>query len=232
MKPIVNTKHSVYIEQEDVTSVDLWVQYCRCDTTVPWSNINLTQGNGRNSTGVLCFHFTKWSHVRFESWDNFQNESIFKTQGRIPRIAQARTKDLTLFTQGICQLSYRRSMFTLQFLICLCVNIYLIFDPGWMFSPCGRVMCTNKTWFAGVGTTPKTKFRKNSFSFVSMRIKKIQTFLSADQTSIPGVNQVFPILEWNLIFVLLSKILDRLKRLFVVQIPRVTVFRKMRNTYV
>ena len=65
-----------------------------------------------------------------------------------------------------------------------------------------------------------------------MRIKKIQIFLSADQTSILDVNQVFPVFEWNLIFVLLSKILDRLKRLFVVQIPRVTVYRDMRNIYV
>jgi len=65
-----------------------------------------------------------------------------------------------------------------------------------------------------------------------MRIKKIQNFLSADQTSITGVTQVFPVLEWNLIFVLLSKILDRLKRLFVVQISRVTVYREMRNIYV
>ena len=73
---------------------------------------------------------------------------------------------------------------------------------------------------------------QNLFSFVSMRIKKNQIFLSADQTSILGVNQEFPILEWNLIFVLLSKILDRLKRLFVVQIPRVTVYRDMRNIYV
>ena len=59
--------------------------------------------------------------------------------------------------------------------------------------------------------------RAKDVSFVWMRIKKIQNFLSADQTTIPGVNQVFPVLEWNLIFVLLSKILDRLKRLFVVQ---------------
>ena len=59
--------------------------------------------------------------------------------------------------------------------------------------------------------------------------KKIQNFLSADQTSISGVNQVLPVFEWNLIFVLLSKILDRLIRLFVVQIPRVTVYREMRN---
>jgi len=65
-----------------------------------------------------------------------------------------------------------------------------------------------------------------------MRIKEIQIFLSADQTSIPGVNQVFPVLEWNLIFVLLSKILDRLKLLFVVQIHRVTVYREMQNMHV
>jgi len=67
-----------------------------------------------------------------------------------------------------------------------------------------------------------------------MHIKKIQMFLSADQTSIPGVKQMFPVLEWNLIFVLLSnlKTLDRLKRLFVVQIPRVTVYRETRNIYV
>jgi len=48
-----------------------------------------------------------------------------------------------------------------------------------------------------------------------MRIKKIQIFLSADQTSILDVNQVFPVFEWNLIFVLLSKILDRLKSFFI-----------------
>ena len=65
-----------------------------------------------------------------------------------------------------------------------------------------------------------------------MRIKEIQIFLSADQTSIPGLNQVFPVLEWNLIFVLLSKILNRLKLLFVVQIHRVTVYREMQNMHV
>jgi len=65
-----------------------------------------------------------------------------------------------------------------------------------------------------------------------MRIKKNQNFLSADQTLIPAVNQVFVVHEWNLIFVLLSKILNHLKRLFVVQIPRVTVYREMQNIYV
>jgi len=98
---------------------------------------------------------------------------------------------------------------------------------------CKMLMCTNKTCFAGVGTRPKTIFRiRISFLLYPCESKKIQIFLSADQTSIPGVNQVFPVLEWNLIFVLLSKILDCLKRLFVVQIPRVTVYREMRNIYV
>ena len=94
-------------------------------------------------------------------------------------------------------------------------------------------MCTNKTCFAGVGTWPKTLFQiKISCLSYPCESKKIQIFLSADQTSIAGVNQVFPVLEWNLIFVLLSKILDRLKQLFVVQISRVTVYREMRNIYV
>ena len=73
---------------------------------------------------------------------------------------------------------------------------------------------------------------QNSFSFVSMRIKKNRKFLSADQTSIPGVSQALPVLERNSIFILLSKILDRLKLLFVVQIPQVTVYLEMRNIYV
>jgi len=94
-------------------------------------------------------------------------------------------------------------------------------------------MCTNKTCFAGVGTWPKPIFRiRISFLSNPCKSKKIQNFLSADQTSIPGVNQVFPVLEWNLIFVLQSKILDRLKRLFAVQILRVAVYREMRNIYV
>ena len=90
-------------------------------------------------------------------------------------------------------------------------------------------MCTNKTCFAGVGTWPKTIFQiKISFLSYPCESKKIQNFLSADQTSIPGVNQVFPVLERNLIFVLLSKILDRLKRSFKVcstnSRTRVTVY--------
>jgi len=105
------------------------------------------------------------------------------------------------------------------------VWIYTIFS-WWIFSPCNMLMCTNKTGFAGVGTRPKTIFRiKNCCLSYLRKSKKDQNFLSADQTSIPGVNQVFPVLEWKLIFVLASKILDRLKRLFVIQIIQVTVYR-------
>jgi len=114
----------------------------------------------------------------------------------------------------------------------LFVCIYsLIFNRWWKFSPCDKLMCTNKTCFAG-DEAENHILNQNLFSFISMRIKKIKIFPSADQTSIPGVNPVFPVLEWNLIFVLLSKILDWLKRLFVVQIPRVTVYREMRNMFV
>ena len=65
-----------------------------------------------------------------------------------------------------------------------------------------------------------------------MRIKKKSEFSVSRSDFDSGLNQVFAVLEWNLIFVLLSKILDRLKRLFVVQIPRVTVYREMQNIYV
>ena len=63
------------------------------------------------------------------------------------------------------------------------------------------LMCTNKTCFAGVGTRPKTIFRiRISFLSYPCESKKIQNFLSTDQTSISGVNRVFPLLEWNFVF--------------------------------
>ena len=90
----------------------------------------------------------------------------------------------------------------------------------------------HKTCFAGVMMVPQPigPFpAENSFSI--WRTKKK---LSADQASITGVYQVFspflsfaePVLQWNLIFVLRSKILRSLKRLFVVRIPRVTIYQE------
>jgi len=69
-----------------------------------------------------------------------------------------------------------------------------------MFSPCDMLMCTNKTCFAGVGTRPKTIFRiRICFLSYPCESNFFLIFLSADQTSIPGVNQAFLVLEWNLI---------------------------------
>jgi len=130
-------------------------------------------------------------------------------------------------------LCYRDSMLKGTPLKCLCLSTSIIFNPWWIFSPCNMFMCTNKMCFAGVGTWPKPIFRIRIICLsYPCESKKNQNFLSVDQTSIPGVNQVFAVLEWNLNLVLLSKILDRFKRLFVVQIPRVTVYREMRNIYV
>jgi len=64
----------------------------------------------------------------------FSKRVNFKTHVWFPYIAQARTKGLTILTQCICQVSSLCSMFTVRRLYCLCVNIYLIFDPGWMLA--------------------------------------------------------------------------------------------------
>jgi len=64
---------------------------------------------------------------------------------------------------------------------CVCVNIQLIFNPWWIFYPGNRLMCTNKTRFAGVVMGPQPIFlTKNLFSFVSVRMTILPFFLSAD----------------------------------------------------
>jgi len=65
----------------------------------------------------------------------------------------------------------------------------------WMFSPGDRLMCTNKTCFAGVVIGPKPIFLiKNSFSFVSIR-KTMNSNISVigsdfDSRCKPGVFEV------------------------------------------
>ena len=146
-----------------------------------------------------------------------------------------RIRDFCMVSLAPSHLSYGGSSLTSSLLKSLWViyDVFSTLDGSSAPVTCSCV-CTNKTCFAGVGTWPKAIFWIGMISFVSCpcESKKNQNFLSTDQTSIPGVNQVFPVLEWNLIFVLLSKILDRLKRLFVVQIPQVTVHREMRIIYV
>ena len=123
---------------------------------------------------------------------------------------------VTLVSLAPSHLSYGGSSLTSSLLKSLWViyDVFSTLDGSSAPVTCSCV-CTNKTCFAGVGTWPKAIFWIGMISFVSCpcESKKNQNFLSTDQTSIPGVNQVFPVLEWNLIFVLLSKILDRLKRL-------------------
>ena len=117
----------------------------------------------------------------------------------------------------------------------VCVSIHVLFsilDGSSAPVTCSCVPNNLKRVSQGLehGWTPYSESELVVFH-IHANQKKNQNFLSADQTSIPGLNQVFPVLEWNLIFVLLSKILNHLKRSFVVQIPRVTLYREMRNTY-
>ena len=42
------------------------------------------RGNGQHSTSYFNLIFTKWSHVRFESWVDFRNESISKIHVQFP----------------------------------------------------------------------------------------------------------------------------------------------------
>jgi len=109
---------------------------------------------------------------------------------------------------------------------------YLSYFWSWMdIQPLDRLIRTNKTCFARVRTMPKTiLWIIILFLSYPCRSKTIQTFLSADQTLMYGVNHVFSVLEWNLIFVLLSKILDRIKRLFVVQFLE-SLFLERSGTY-
>ena len=182
-------------------------------------------GNGQKSIAYFVFVLTKWSHVRSEFWVNFQNESISRMQVRFLYNVEARTKYLMLLTYCRCQLSYQCSTFTVWHLDCLCVNIYLIFNPWWMFSPCEGWCVPTKRVLQGSGRGQKP-YSESEFVFFRIHVNKKKS--NFDSWCKPGVYSSW--MEFD--FVLLSKILDRLKRLFLVQIPRVTVYREMRNIYV
>ena len=139
----------------------------------------------------LLFRFWKIIHVRFESWGKFRNESLSKKDTLSSR-PNVRTRDLCIVRLSPCHRSHRGSTLTSKHLQCLCVNICLILNPWWIFSPCNMFMCTNKTCFAEVGTRQEHIFRiRISFLSYPCESKKNQNFLSADQTSIPGVTRCF-----------------------------------------
>ena len=96
-----------------------------------------------------------------------------------------------------------------------------------MFNPGDKLTCTNKTYLAGVVTGPKPSRIQVCFLSYPCGNKKSKNSVSRsvfDFRYKPGVFAE-PVLELNLNFVLLSKILRLLKWLFVLQIPRVTVYR-------
>jgi len=64
--------------------------------------------------------------VRFESWVNFQNESISKKNVRYEFHARNRTRDITALKWRRCHLSYRASTFQFEHLVY--VWIYIIFS--------------------------------------------------------------------------------------------------------
>ena len=171
--------------------------------------------------------------MRFESWGKFQNESISKRARAF--LSQRPGLNQRPHALQVASLPHELSWFNVDRLkIGLFVCRYIASFQSLMdVQPLWHVDVYQQNMFRrGRNEAKNHILNQNLFSFVSMRIKKKSNFLSADQTSVPGVDQVFPVFEWNLIVVLLSKILDRLKRLFVVQIPRVTVYREMRNIYV
>jgi len=173
--------------------------------------------------------------VRFKSWGNFRNESFFKKDMCVTLVPIFRTRDLCMGSMSPTQLSYRGSMLTRTHWKCLCLSTCLIFNPWWIFSPCNIFMCTDQTCFAGVGTWPNPIFRIR-ISCLSYPSESKTEFsvsrLDFDSRCKPGVFCSWMEFDFCFAIELLSKILDRLKRLFVVQIPRVTVYREMRNIYV
>jgi len=89
-----------------------------------------------------------------------------------------RTRGLCMGSPAPSHLSYRGSSFTSSLSKSLCVNVCLVFNPWWIFRPCNMFMCTNKTFFEGVGTWPKPIFRiKISFVSYPCGSKKNQNFL-------------------------------------------------------
>ena len=182
------------------------------------------------------FVLEKESHVRFKVEAIFEtshfskkNISTFRPYFRIRDFCM-----VTLVSLASSHLSYGGSSLTSSLLKSLWViyDVFSTLDGSSAPVTCSCV-CTNKTCFAGVGTWPKAIFWiRNILCRVHANQKKFRIFFQQSDLDSRCKNQVFPVLEWNLICVLLSKILDRLKRLFVVQISRVTVHREMRNIYV
>ena len=133
----------------------------------------------------------------------------------------------SFLTSSLRKSRFRFSMLSL-FVCIYWTSIQSLMD--FQVFPGDRLMCTTKRVLLGSWWGHNPYFCPE---FIFFRIHSDDNFLnflfSADQTSIPGVNQVFLPSEfingiWFLFCV--RKFSNHFKRLFVVQIPRVTVYRE------
>jgi len=174
MKHGINMKHNVCGQPEDVASMDQWVLRIVWDSGVPWSNLIAVHGNVSSLSYIGKIYFGKiiarafWKLRQFSKRVTFQRNMYVRFWYR----TQVRTRDNTVFRRRLYNLNYYGSTFTSWQCNCLCANMYLIFNPWWMFSPCNlnMLMCANKTCFAGVRTRPKTIFQIR-ISFLSYPCK-------------------------------------------------------------
>jgi len=127
---------------------------------------------------VLLFRFCKIIARAFGKLKQFLKRVTFQKHN-FPCRLEGRTSNFSVVSLSHSHLRHRGSTLTSQLFACLCVNIFLIFNPWWIFSPCNMFMCTrlNKTCFAGVGTRPKNQFWiKMSFLSYPCDSKKIRIF--------------------------------------------------------
>jgi len=108
---------------------------------------------------IIPVRFGKITACAYWKLKQFSKQVIFQKKTHCVLVPVFRTRDLSMGSLSLSQLSYRGSMLTCTLSKCLWLITCLIFNPWWIFSPCNMFMCTNKTCFAGVGTWPKPLFR-------------------------------------------------------------------------
>ena len=133
--------------------------------------------------------FYKMIARAFESWVNSKNVSNLKRTCNFYIYSPVSNQRLysvdTMFLPG------RLSVLNIH--LWKCVNMYLIFDPGWMFSPCDRLICTNKTCFSGVGTSEDNNFSEclapNQFELMNSLKPREARFQSCARFFFGGVSR-------------------------------------------
>ena len=145
--------------------------------------------------GIICFCTiiarAFWTLKQFSKRVNFQKKEhgfLFPCQGS--NLGRHCPQMVSLPLELSCFNIYNLHIHVLR------VNIYHIFNPWWMFSPCNLLMCTNKTCFAGVETRPKTIFRiRISFRSYPCESKKIQIFCQQIRLRFPVQTRCFQFLN-------------------------------------